>query len=306
MRWLLGYRRLKQHGVIGLNRRNADGILDHNPRSRFPIVDDKLLMAELCHRIGIPTPATLGVLTTHGDLAKLGTLLEGHREFALKPARGSGGRGILVVDDRRDNLFRRPNGRWVDLDGLRAHASDVLSGMSSLGGQPDRLLIQQRVRPTAYFEAIAPRGIVDVRVLLYRFEPAMAMLRLPTIASNGRANLHQGGIGVGLDLATGRTRHAVLGDRSLTHHPDTGAPLLDREVPCWKTVLEMSRTTARGVGLGFIGIDVVFDERQPLLLEANARPGLTIQLANRQGLGEAIAAIDRRLATGTLDQIVVK
>ena len=41
----------------------------------------------------------------------------------------------------------------------------------------------------------------------------MAMLRLPTKASGGRANLHQGAIGAGVDLVTGVTHHAVLKNR---------------------------------------------------------------------------------------------
>ena len=37
----------------------------------------------------------------------------------------------------------------------------------------------------------------------------MGMVRIPTLASGGRANLHQGGIGVAMDLATGLTFRAV-------------------------------------------------------------------------------------------------
>src|SRR5207244_11055997 len=58
--------------------------------------------------------------------------------------------------------------------------------------RPDQALLQQRVRLHPTFEAIAYKGIPDVRVVLYRNQTAMAMLRLPTKESNGRANLHQG------------------------------------------------------------------------------------------------------------------
>ncbi|MCE9530244.1 MAG: alpha-L-glutamate ligase-like protein [Planctomycetes bacterium] len=295
MRWLLGGRRLRQLGILGINRRNAECILDHNPRSRFSVVDDKLEMAELCRRIGVPTPAIHGVLSTHGELPLLEGLLYGRSDFVLKPARGSGGRGIAIIEEREDDRFRRSNGKWTDLDGLHSFASDILSGMFSLGGQPDRVLLQQRVRAHPCFAEIAPRGVADVRIILYRFEPAMAMLRLPTYASNGRANLHQGGIGVGVDIERGTTHLAVHGDEMITRHPDTRAPLLDRQIPAWGAILDMARVTARAVGLGFIGIDIVIDESEgPLLLEANARPGLTIQLANQRGLREMIEQIDAR------------
>ncbi len=294
MGWLFGGTRLRQRGVIGINRRNAECILRRNPRASIPIVDDKLMMAELCARIGIPTPRILGVIESHADLESLPEMLADHSDFVVKPARGAGGRGILVVLSRQGNRFRAANGRWIDLYGLRAHASDALTGAFSLRGLADRVLVQRRVRTHPIFAPIAPRGVADIRIIVYRFEPAMAMLRLPTLASNGRANLHQGGIGVGVDLQTGRTHHALFRDKSIDRHPDTGQPILDWTIPQWPTIIDMARKTARAVGLGMVGIDIVIDENEgPLLLEANARPGLAIQLANRSGLRRAMAEIDR-------------
>ena len=135
--------------------------------------------------------------------------------------------------------------------------------------------------------------------MLYRNEPAMAMLRLPTRESGGRANLHQGGIGAGVDLETGRTHHAVQRNRMVKTHPDTGSALVGWQVPFWEEVLSMSRKVAEAVGLGYIGVDIVVDGGEgPLLLEANARPGLAIQIANNAGLLPRLAAIDARLAAG--------
>jgi alpha-L-glutamate ligase-like protein len=124
----------------------------------------------------------------------------------------------------------------------------------------------------------------------------MAMLRLPTRASNGRANLHQGGIGAGVDLDSGLTHHAVQHNHFIEIHPDTRLPVVGMRVPCWREVLAMSRRVAVAVGLGYIGVDIVVDESQgPLLLEANARPGLAIQIANGRGLLPRLQAIDARL-----------
>jgi glutathione synthase/RimK-type ligase-like ATP-grasp enzyme len=62
-------------------------------------------------------------------------------------------------------------------------------------------------------------------------------------------------------------------------------------------VLEMSRRVAASVGLGYVGVDIIIDERQgPMLLEANARPGLAIQIANARGLLPRLAEIDDMLA----------
>jgi alpha-L-glutamate ligase-like protein len=297
MFWLFrAARRLRELGVLGMNRRNAACILDHNPRSLFPIVDDKLRMHELCRRIGVPTPAIYAAVSTYGQLRRLPDLLAGREDFVVKPNRGSAGRGVLVIIGRHGAGYRRHNGERISPDALRQHVSDILSGMYSLGGQPDAALIQQRVRLHPAFAAISYKGIPDVRVILYRNEPAMAMLRLPTYESGGRANLHQGGIGTGVDLQTGITHHAVQSDRAVTVHPDTSRPVVGLRVPAWTEILTLSRRVAAAVGLGYVGVDVVVDERQgPLLLEANARPGLAIQIANGQGLVPRLEEIDARL-----------
>src|SRR5205823_12142237 len=146
------------------------------------------------------------------------------------------------------------------------------------------------------FAAVSYKGIPDVRVVLYRNEPAMAMLRLPTRESNGRANLHQGGIGTGVDLDTGRTHHAVQRNRFVDCHPDTGRPVVGMRVPHWEAVLRMARMVSEAVGLGYIGVDIVVDaEEGPMLLEANARPGLAIQIANGRGLLPRLEEIDREI-----------
>jgi alpha-L-glutamate ligase-like protein len=298
MRWLFtAARRLRELGVLGMNRRNAECILDHNPRALFPVVDDKLRMTSLCERIGVPTPRVYRVFTSHSMLRRLPELLDGLDDFVIKPNRGSAGRGVLVVSGRQGGQFLRHNGEPLRPEDLRQHLSDILSGMYSLGGRPDEAIVQQRVRLHPAFAAVSYKGIPDVRVVLYRNEPAMAMLRLPTKASGGRANLHQGGIGAGVDLATGVTHHAVLKDRLVESHPDTGNAVIGMEVPYWPKVLEMSRLVAESVGLGYVGVDVVVDaEDGPLLLEANARPGLAIQIANGQGLVPRLREIDALLS----------
>jgi alpha-L-glutamate ligase-like protein len=295
MFWLFrAARRLKQLGIMGMNRRNATMILDHNPRAKFPLVDDKLRMRDLCVKIGVPTPAVYAAVSCYAQLRQLDKILDKHDDFVIKPNNGSGGRGILVVIGRQGPDFLRHDGERLGLDKLRQHLSDILSGMYSLGGRPDEVIVQQRIRLHPAFEAISYKGIPDIRVILYRNEPAMAMLRLPTKASSGKANLHQGGIGAGVELATGITNHAVIRNRFCERHPDTHLPVVGMQVPFWPEVLTMSRSVAEAVGLGYIGVDIIVDiEHGPMLLEANARPGLAIQMANGKGLVPRLAEIDR-------------
>src|SRR5206468_2102440 len=162
--------------------------LDRNPRAHFPLVDDKRRMRDMCADIGVLTPRILAEVSSQAVLGRLEQWLHGHEDFVLKPNRGSGGRGILVFTGRTDRYFVRHSGERMRLDDVRQHVSDILSGMHSLGGRPDSALVQQRVLLHPAFAPVAYKGIPDIRIILYRGRPAMAMLRLPTKASNGRAN----------------------------------------------------------------------------------------------------------------------
>ena len=295
--WWDRWKGLKQVGVLGMNARNTGCILDLNPRSHFPLVDGKRKMHDLCRSIGVPTPDLYAALLCHSALRRLPRLLEERTDFVVKPNRGAAGRGILVVTGRAGADFVRHNGETITDDELRQHLSGILSGLFSLGGNEDEALIQQRVVPEAVLERVSYQGTADIRVIVYRYEPVMAMLRLPTKASGGRANLHQGAIGAGVNLDTGVTHHAVLHDRKAERHPDTGESVLGFQVPHWPDILEMSRRVSRVVEMGYIGVDIVLDRtRGPLLLEANARPGLAIQISNGQGLISRLARIDRQFS----------
>jgi alpha-L-glutamate ligase-like protein len=295
IRWLTLPSRLRVRGVLGMNARNAGAVLEHNPRALFPLVDDKLHFLELCGRIGVPTPTLFAVFERHGDLRHLDETLAAAPDCVIKPARGSSGRGIVLLTGPTDGGYRRHSGLVATPDELRRHVSDTLSGLYSLGGRPDRAMVQQRLRTHPALERISYRGTPDVRVLVYRGELALAMLRLPTLESGGRANLHQGGVGVGLDLETGRTTRALWRRRAVDRHPDTGEPLGGREIPDWPAVLAMARTVARATGLGFVGVDVVPHAGGPVVLEANARPGLAIQSANGVGLRAVLERIDDQM-----------
>ncbi|MGE3805398.1 MAG: sugar-transfer associated ATP-grasp domain-containing protein, partial [Gemmataceae bacterium] len=174
MFWLFrAARQLRELGILGINGRNASYILDHNPRALFPVVDDKLRLQELCAKIGVPSPDLYGVVEYHSELRRGLDVLDRHDEFVIKPDCGSAGRGILVIVGKQDGHFVRHNGQLLRREELRQHVSDILSGMYSLGGRPDRALFQQRVRLHPAFEPIAYKGIPDIRVVLYRNEPAM-------------------------------------------------------------------------------------------------------------------------------------
>ncbi len=288
------WRRLRRAGIAGINRRNAGLIMPYNRRALYPLVDDKLRTKELALEHGIPVPALYGVISTPHDIRDLPAIVADRKDFVVKPAHGSQGDGIMVIVDRtRRGFYRTAGGRVVDADGMSHHLSNALNGQYSLGGQPDRVLVEYRVDFDRIFDGITFQGVPDIRIIVYRGFPLMAMVRLPTKDSDGKANLHQGAVGAGLDLASGKTLTGVVGNRSVDEHPDTGEPIAGVSLPYWRDMLLTSARCYDITGLGYLGVDLVLDAGQgPLVLELNARPGLNIQLANRDGILRRVAAID--------------
>jgi alpha-L-glutamate ligase-like protein len=289
-------RELRSRGVLGINRRNADYTLRWNSRRLYKNVDDKLITKRLCEEAGIPTPKLIAVARHHFELHTLGEQMSRQTSFALKPASGAMGNGIVVVIGRDGDLFLRSGGRSIRESGLEHHASSILSGLYSLGGQPDAAMLEERLKVHPEMAAIASEGVPDVRVVVYRGVPVMAMTRLPTHRSGGRANLHQGAVGAGIDLVTGRIVGAMLENRMVRRHPDTGEMLIGREIPGIDATLRIAVAATDCTGLGYVGADVVVDaDRGPMILELNARPGLAVQLANRAGLLPRLRAVDREI-----------
>lgn len=278
-------RKLSAVGAMGINKRNSDYVLRYNPRRNYPLVDDKLRTKQLALGAGIAVPELYGVIEIEHQIRELPEFLKKYQDFALKPAQGTGGEGIEIIVGKTRNLYRKANGRFITEEQLQHHVSNILNGLFSLGGQEDKAIIEYRVKFDPVFDAISYQGVPDIRIVVFRGFPVMAMTRLPTYMSGGKANLHQGAIGVGIDLATGRTLNAVWRNDIVTEHPDTHNPVTGFEIPHWDELLLIAARCYELTGLGYVGVDIVLDRALgPLMLEMNARPGLNIQLANHMGL----------------------
>ena len=288
-------RSLRRNGVMGINARNANYMLRYNERRFYPLVDDKALTKELAVRHNVVVPDLYGMVEIQRQVKTLPDILKPYDDFVIKPANGSQGEGIMVITGRSAGHYRKTDGALVNDDDLKFLVSNILSGIYSLGGQPDKALIEYRVQFDPVFEAIAFRGVPDVRIIIFLGVPVMAMVRLPTRMSDGKANLHRGCIGAGIDIATGRTLTAVWKNSIVTEHPDTGNPVSGVQIPQWERLLEIAAGAYEMTGLGYQGIDLVLDrERGPMLLELNARPGLNIQIANREGLRIRLEKVEQQ------------
>ena len=294
-------RKLRQIGMVGIGQRNAEFVLMYNPRRFYPRVDDKLITKKMALAAGLPVPDLFAVVREEHEIEELHAKLRGREQFVVKPAHGSGGDGILVISGRRGDKYRRSNGQLMPREEFDHHLSNMLSGLFSLGGQPDHILVEYCVQFDPIFEKVSYKGVPDIRIIVFLGYPVMAMIRLPTRLSDGKANLHQGAIGVGIDLPTGVTRRGVWGRELVREHPDTEHTIVGLTIPHWDELLLIGAKACELSGLGYVGVDIVLDrERGPLVLELNARPGLAIQMANGNGLLHRLRQVQALESTGQL------
>ena len=286
-----------------MNSRNLEYIRPCNLKLAKRIADEKILSKKILNKGEIPVPKLITKIGSRKELEDFNwSILPS--SFALKPNRGFGGEGILVVYGKTknaDNVWIKADGSRVTVDDLKNHIQNILDGSFSLSNLPDVAFFEERLQLLKLFKPYAYKGIPDVRIIVYNKVPVMAMLRLPTRESQGKANLQQGAIGVGIDLASGITTTAVQGKNKIIEYvPGTRLLLSGIKMPYWNDILKLAVKAQEVSGLGFLGADVAIDkERGPVFLELNARPGLSIQIANLAGLKrrlERVSGIDIKTA----------
>jgi len=276
--------------ILGVNARNRLYLIYNSKRGRR-IADSKLLTKKRLSKAGLPVPKVLKIFKSPEDVFNFDwTKLP--ESFVLKPVSGFGGQGIIIIRGRAKYAgeWWTMSGEKIDISALRLHTLDILAGQYSLHNFPDWAFVEERIKIAGIFRKYAYRGTPDVRVIVFNKVPVMAMLRLPTKESQGKANLHQGAIGVGIDLATGITNHAVCRGKFLKYIPGTKRKVNGIKLPYWNTILTLAAKAQEVVPeLGYVGVDIVYDKAHgPMILELNARPGLEIQNAN-------LAPLKRRL-----------
>jgi len=290
--------KLKKLGILGMNNRNINFIGKYNDRRDYPLVDDKLKTKHLAYEHNLAVPELLGYIQFQVEVKSFFKFIKNEKGFVIKPAQGSGGKGILVIVDCKDGKYIKPSGDVLSSSDIRRHISNILSGLYSLGGKNDIALFEKIVNFDDAFDGFSYEGVPDVRVIVYRGYPAFAMMRLSTSQSDGKANLHQGAVGVGIDISSGKALNAVQFNRPIKKHPDTNKELKSLVIPYWDDILHLSSKCYPMTNMGYLGADIVIDKiKGPLILELNARPCLAIQIANGIGALKRFEKIDKVYGT---------
>jgi alpha-L-glutamate ligase-like protein len=277
---------------LGMNARNHLYVQRYNFREPIRRADDKLATKRTLLRHHIPTPALIATFQHFRDVRKY-DWKRAPSSFVIKPAKGYGGEGIAVV-----RKWDGVSGKWsaggvVTARELEAHVFGLLDGAASRDHLPDDVLIEERVVVNSRLRKLGAGGVPDVRIIVFRGVPVMAMLRISTEHSHGKANLHQGALGLGVDMRTGITTRGVLFGREVRTIPGTKTKVRGIKVPEWSDVLDTAVRAQEASGLGYAGIDIVFDNKKgPLVLEVNAHPGLQIQVVNGDSLRTRLERVE--------------
>ncbi len=291
---------MKISSILGLNARNTLYTAKYNSREAKKIANSKLQTYKVLKKNKIAHPKVLAKFKKYSDVDNF-NWESLPSSFAVKPSRGLGGEGIIVVKKRlkitNDKLqminWMTSSKIKINAEDLKLHCLDILEGAYSIGNEPDVAFIQEYVGRHKVFRKYAYRGTPDIRIIVFNKIPVMAMLRLPTKESGGRANLHQGALGLGIDLAYGITTNAIQHNRQIVFKPGTLRKLNGIKIPQWNLILETAVKAQMASGLGYAGIDIVLHpEKGPMVIELNAQPGLSIQLANNEGLKKRLERID--------------
>lgn len=284
---------MKISSILGLNSRSIFFTSKYNVRKAKNIANSKLQTAKVLIKNNVATPKVFFKFRKYEDVNKFdwNSLPE---KFALKPSRGLGGDGIIVVKKKlKSGNFLTTSKEIKTIDDFRLHIIDILEGAYSMGSDPDVAFIQEYVGRHKIFRKLSYRGTPDIRIIVFNKIPVMAMLRLPTKDSGGRANLHQGALGLGIDLATGITTKAIQYNRQIVFKPNTLRKLNGIKIPQWNLILETAVRAQIASNLGYCGVDIVIHpDKGPMVIELNAQPGLSIQLANMDGLKRRLERVD--------------
>jgi len=278
------------HGILGINARNLLYIRPFNRRKAVKMADSKLKTKNFLSARGIPVPRLYGTIRSLEELEKF-DFSSLPNNFVLKPNRGAGGEGILPIWDRREGQYVLSDGRLMSQRELEEHIRDVLDGRFSISGIADTAFFEQLLVCDERLAKFAYKGLPDLRIVVHNLVPVMAMLRLPTKRSHGKGNLHQGAIGVGIDIAKGECTHAVEGVQIIDEIPGVG-PIRGFKIPYWDDILMVASKIQVETNLGYLAVDISIDQNTgPVLLEINARAGLGLQIANLSPLRRRLEQI---------------
>lgn len=279
-------------GLLGINARNLLYIKPYNPKKAIRLADDKIKTKQFLSARGIPVPKLHGIIRSPQELEKY-DFKSLPQSFVIKPNHGYGGEGIIPILEQKEGKWISAGGKTLELADLRNHINDIIDGRFSISNVSDSAFFEQYVISDDTIGRYSYQGLPDIRVVVHNLIPVMAMLRLPTKESGGKANLHQGAIGVGIDIGKGTTTYISYKNRIIDELPDGRGKIRGLKIPHWDDILLIASKVQLTTNLGYLAADICLDKNSgPVLLEINARAGLGVQIANLAPLRKRLERIE--------------
>jgi alpha-L-glutamate ligase-like protein len=293
---------MQTSNILGMNARNILFISRYNKGKGKMIANHKLLTKSRLQKAKLSIPRLYKVFRKKEEIDKFDFIKKLPESFVIKPDNSLGGEGILVIRER--GVYA---GDWITTTGEKKNVGDfklqirdILDGRFSMKNKPDIAFVEERIRVHPAFKKVSWKGTPDIGVLVFNKIPVMAYLRLPTKESGGRANMFQGAIACGIDIATGITTNAIKWTKPVKFFPGTRRKLTGIKIPEWDKVMKLAIECQEAIPrLGFMRADIVLQPsiKNPgktfsKVLELNAQPGLKIQLANKAGLRKRLERVE--------------
>ncbi len=284
---------VKPSHILGMNARHHYTRMNTTKAKSYGF--SKLKTKELMLSAGNPTASLYHIFSSRKELETI------HWEsipvpFVIKPVNGLAGKGIWIITKKiaQESVWRNNFDEAITKEDLDLHVQNVLDGEYSTWGRNHRCLVEEMIPVHPTLAKYTYKGTPDIRVIVFNSVPVMAMARIPTEESGGKANLDQGAIGLGIDMASGATTHGIHGKSGyITHFPHIKKKVNGILIPEWQRLLEVAVRAADAAGYKYMGADLfIHPEKGPMIVELNGYPGLSIQLANKAGLKRRLERVE--------------
>ena len=235
----------------------------------IPLLDDKYLFKTMIKGFGLPQPKLVGMIGKWYEVSTRGEfnfMLDNiDHDIVVKPIDGSCGRGVLVLTYKNGNFYYG--------DTLYSQ-EDIWNFVGK--GIDGYYLIEEKVRQREDLDAIYPLSLNTFRIVTIRTDDSVWHVGSCSFrAGRGGScidNSSAGGIDIFVDK-NGLTMDAYdwQMQRNITHHPDTGVPLVGVKMADFQSVIDLALKASKMFGfMGTIGWDIALSVAGPTIIEGNA------------------------------------
>lgn len=275
---------MKVSEFLGMNLRNQKYI-DWD-KSRTDFTNSKLKTKLFLSARQIKVPKLHAIIKNHKDLQNF-DFANLPAKTVIKPNKGSQGKGIIPFQKKVNGDLISVSNKTYKSEVLHKHIQEILDGKYSMGFLPDVAFFEEKIDTHKALREYAPIGLPDIRIIVYKGFPVLAMLRMPNEKSGGKANLNAGAWGLGIDIVSGKVKTCYQDGQLQKNNP-----YFNFQVPFYSEALQMAVKIAEITNISFFGCDIAISKNGPVLIELNSKPGLKIQYVNNIGLKYRLEKID--------------